>query len=73
MIRYACNQVEVSLGRGSDDFYLAAKVDGYNPRVTSPTISSLAAGSTYSTVFKAELQGLNPNTDYSARVSVATR
>ncbi|CAM9103761.1 unnamed protein product [Laminaria digitata] len=66
-------EVEVSKGRGSDDFYLAAKVDGYNPVITPPSSSSRAAGSISTAVFKAQIWNLSPTTDYSLRVSAATR
>ena len=55
-VRFTYHQVEISTGRGSDDFYLAAKIDGDNPVVTSPTASSRVTGSLYSAVFKAVLR-----------------
>lgn len=61
------------MGRGSDEFYLAAKIDGYNPVTVSPTSASRAHGSISSAVFKAQIRELSPNTDFSVRVSAATR
>ena len=72
-VRFTYHQVEISTGRGSDDFYLAVNVDGYNPVKTVATGSSRVTGSLSSTVFKAVLRKLSPNTDYSVRVSAATR
>lgn len=68
-------QVEISKGRGNEDFSLAAKVDakdGYNPSTTTVFTSRRAVGDPLAKL-TAVLSGLRPSSIFNVRVSAISR